>query len=759
MNIVLLASGVQQTNLGQSIEDGLGWIGNIETLYGVICFVGLFLLFWRSVAIFRKRVNSISLRQILVFKRNKKYIPELFTELNGNLENLRYFVFSNRWKRRIIREYNRQFSNAQGKEIAQILSNELLTQKLPYRTNVDDLMVAITQRSKVIKQLNADKEDNRKKYGEKFFYIREYTYFMPAKLSMLYTRCELLKAKNLVIVGSAGNGKTNLLCSLVENIINNNAPCLFINSRDIDCDCFDYVVSKLLPKSLINAKKVFLSVISGLLLLSNKYFFVVIDAINENDTEIFASSIGKMIEELSKYKRIKVICSCRSEYFDARYKKYFEKCAAEPYIFALDQVEYGDRAKEKMMFLYKKYYNVHVSLSANVRERLMHSLLLMRLFFEVNSGRNTDNLELRDAEIYKAYIEKVTQDAEPFDFQSKVNNLAKLMVERKEFKEIKLEDLGLSTEDCARFKNVLDDNLVISRKIQAGTGITERSVEYVYFVFDELRDFCIARYLLTTEEEQRDGTYSGFFAFVAELNEQCLSPLEGILKYAYYYFKKSDRYDLCQALLDNFSEFVPHDKQNWWDRQEVFSNFGLSLVFQAASDLIDFELEYIVKCITNDPSTFWDVYRFLLRNEYAGAKPNTKLLTSLVLEKIPYEDLQKIVERFFADRDKKYYYRNSPREIDNLCDAIDKFARRWGGLPIHVKTFLVVLAALEPQEAALSDYEDYVDEVVATPEFATCSPELKREIMELKERRDSVKSFNAIDFFEDLLKGVVWDEE
>lgn len=759
MSMTFLASGTQKSHFSQIIEDGLSWIGNIETLYSVICFAVLFLLFWQSVVIFRKRVNSISLWQISVFKRNKKYIPELFTELNGNLENLRYFVFANRWKRRIIREYNRQFSNAQGKEIAQVLSNEQLVQKLPYKSNVDDLMAAITQRRKVIEQLNEDKEENRKKYGEKFFFIREYTYFIPAKLAMLYTRCELLKAQNMIIVGSAGNGKTNLLCCVVENIINNNMPCLFINSRDIDGDCCDYVVSKFLPKSLINAKRVFLTVISGLLLLTNKYFFIVIDAINENDTEIFAASIGKMIDELSKYKRIKVIYSCRSEYFDARYKKYFEMCAVEPYIFALDQVEYGDRAKEKMMFLYRKYYNVQVSLSENVRERLMHSLLLMRLFFEVNSGRDKDNLELRDAEIYKAYIEKVTQDAEPFDFQSKVNILAKLMVERKEFKEIKIEDLGLSTEDSARFRNVLDDNLVISRKIQAGTGITERSVEYVYFVFDELRDFCIARYLLTTEEEHRDGAYSGFFAFVAELKKQCLSPLEGILKYAYYYFKKSNRYDLCRDLLGNFSEFVPHNKQNWWDRQEVFSNFGLSLVFQAASDLLDFELEYIVKCFTKDPSAFWDVYKFLLRNEYAGAKPNTKLITSLVFENIPYADMQKIAEWFFADRDKKYYYSNSPRRIDGLCDAIDKFAKRWGGLPIHAKTFLVVLAALEPQEAALSDYEDYVDEVVVTPEFASCSPELKREVMELKERCDSVKAFNAIDFFEDLLKGVVWDEE
>lgn len=758
-DMIFLSTAEAEKSWISSIEDSLGIIGNIQTLYSVLVVMALIILFCVSVMGFTKKVSAESIKQVAVFKKNRKYIPELFTELNSNLENLRYFVFCNIWKRRIIREFNRQFNNAQGKEIAQMLSNDLLTQKLPYRTKVDDLMIAIAKRREVIEQLKEDKEQNRKKYGEKFFYIREFIYFIPAKLSMLYTRCELLRTQNLIIVGSAGNGKTNLLCSLTENIINNNMPCLFLNSRDIDCDCYDYVVSKLLPKSLLSAQKIFFTIISGLLTLSNKYFFVVIDAINENDTEIFASSIGKMIAELSKYKRIKVICSCRSEYFDARYKKYFEKCAAEPYIFALDQMEYGDRAKEKMMFLYRKYYNVNVSLSANVRERLMHSLLLMRLFFEVNSGRNTDNLELRDAEIYKAYIEKVTQDAEPFDFQSKVNNLAKLMVERKEFKEIKLEDLGLSTDDYARFKNVLDDNLVISRKIQAGTGITERSVEYVYFVFDELRDFCIARYLLTTEEEQRDSSYSGFFAFVAELNEQCLSPLEGILKYAYYYFKKSDRYDLCQALLNNFSEFVPHDKQNWWDRQEVFSNFGLSLVFQAASDLPDFELEYIVKCISKDPSSFWDMYRFLLRNEYVGARPNTRLLTSLMLERIPYTEMQEIVNRFFADRDKRYYYSNSPRAIDNLCDAIDKFARHKGGLPMHMKTFLVILAALEPQEAALSEYEDYVEEVVAAPEFATCNTELQQEIIELKERRDSINGLNATDFLADLLKGVVWDEE
>ena len=73
MSMTFFVSETQTSRFSQIIEDGLNWIGTIETLYGVICFVVLFLFFWWSVAVFQKRVNSISLRQILVFKRNKKY--------------------------------------------------------------------------------------------------------------------------------------------------------------------------------------------------------------------------------------------------------------------------------------------------------------------------------------------------------------------------------------------------------------------------------------------------------------------------------------------------------------------------------------------------------------------------------------------------------------------------------------------------------------------------------------------------------------
>ena len=740
---IMLTANQEPTWL-EKIDKTLGSIGNIETLHGLLYTAIGVAIFVVSLLFFRKRVNSATSRQIQIFIKAKKYIPELFTELNDNLDNLRYFVFSNRWKRRIISKYNRQFKNAQGKEIAHVLSNDILTERLPKGTNIEKLMEAITARKAFLETIRKDRQENYQKYGDKFFFIRTYIYPIPEELDHMYEQCELIKNNAIIMVGSAGNGKTTLLCRLSELITNNKMPCLLINSRDIEGDCYDYIVSRIVPAWLASKHRIYLTVVSALLFLTNKYLFVAIDAINENDTNEFSSSIGNAVSLLSKHKRIKVVCSCRSEYFDARYKKYFEKCDSDPYIFRLDQVQYDERAKEKMMAQYRQYYGVNVPLSMNVRDRLMHSLLLMRLFFEVNKGRSGENLELCDAEIYKSYFEKVVQDLEPFDFRNKVDEIAKIMVSEMQFKEVKITDLKLSTEDYKRFRNLLDDNLVISRTVLTGKGITEDNVEYVYFVFDELRDFCIARYILRKDEANGNAKYSDFFSLADKLYDRKSSPLEGVLKYAYYHFRKAQNTELCKKILDKYSDYNPNfDEWGRWkgQRERIFSNFGLSLIFQSASELMEFELDFLVACMIKSHSDFWNVFYFLLRNEFAGASPSVGLIVSLLFEKISYEDISKIVSGFFADRDNKYYYRSEPREVDTLCDAVEKLAKYQGDISIEVKTFMVILAALEPHEGALVDYQFYAQEVLDSLQNKDSNPELVQKITEL---RDSCENRNTL---------------
>ena len=106
-------------------------------------------------------------------------------------------------------------------------------------------------------------------------------------------------------------------------------------------------------------------------------------------------------------------------------------------------------------------------------------------------------LEFRNAEIYKLYFKKIASEHKEIDLNRIVNNIARYMFAEFQFDKMPIEELHLSSDDLDSLRNLLDNNLIISRSVHAGTGITERKEEYVYFVFDELRDFCLARYLLT----------------------------------------------------------------------------------------------------------------------------------------------------------------------------------------------------------------------------------------------------------------------
>ena len=180
----------------------------------------------------------------------------------------------------------------------------------------------------------------------------------------------------------------------------------------------------------------------------------------------------------------------------------------------------------------------------------------------------------------------------------------------------------------------MDDNLIISENIHIGKGIAETSFEYVYFVFDELRDFCLARYVLVSSLKDSDDTYSKYFEFAGNLYNNHLSPIEGILKYGYYYFKTNNRTNLCKKILATYSDFDPDDvnPDHWMNtRQRVFHDFGIALIFQDSQNILEFEKDYIKLQIIKEPKLYWEVFWYLLRNEYAGVNPDLELAVTLLV--------------------------------------------------------------------------------------------------------------------------------
>lgn len=274
----------------------IDFIGQAQTIYSLIIFACVLLVFVGCLILFRYNVNKLSKAQINVFKDNKKYIPQLYVELNNNMEKLRYFFFSTHWKKRIIREYNLLFRGHIGKKIKQVCKHEI-NYHIGYFSTINQIEKTLIQTRDVLENYRQNHKDKEGQLGDLVHFVGSITYSCVRVVSELLDDVAKIKSKNLILIGSAGNGKTNLLCRATELLIKNKYPCLLINSRDVDETVKGHII-KVLPlfwKSK-NHPMWFLFIVNILLRLRNKYFFIIIDAINENDNEKFKSSIGEVCE-------------------------------------------------------------------------------------------------------------------------------------------------------------------------------------------------------------------------------------------------------------------------------------------------------------------------------------------------------------------------------------------------------------------------------------------------------------------------------
>lgn len=688
-------------------------IGTLQTAWGLVAACLVAILFIICVIAFRRNVNKATEAQIGKFIKEGKYLPSVYVELHRTMESLRYFAFSHKWKHRIIKQYNHLFKGYEGTRLKKIFGQKAIF-KLSIFSSLSKLNNALGLMHVCLEDLKKNETEYYHQFGQIIWAIRNSTYNYTYIIEQLQELSAMISRKNIVLIGSAGNGKTSLLCRMSEILIANKIPCMLINSRDIKEDCADYIIKKLpLAKVLQGKAGIYLRLVSILLFIQRKHLYILIDAINENDREVFVDSIGKLMEVFSKYNRIRILFTCRSEYFDSRYKILFSDGSEDPYIFSLTEAHYDERATKKMIMAYMEHYKVNGPFSVDMHEKLMNSLFLTRIFFEVNSNRNECKLEFRNAEIYKLYFEKVAKEHSELNLKEIVNKIAELMFEYFSFDRIPMASMQLSSEDSNLFRRLLDNNLIISHTIHSGKGITESEEEYVYFVFDEFRDFCLARYLLMVDEHNRDNGYSTFFTQAGLLFSRRLSPTEGVVKYAYHHFKEIDRDDLCKRVLDTFGETDVQSILDWRNHkfrsQRWFSNFGFTLIFSEGDDISPFEVEYIRRCVEKDCSHYWDVFWYLLGNEYFGFKPNINLAVDILAYWNDYEVPEKILEYFFQDRFDRYSpYRNDKRRVDLLREWVEHIEAENDELSDSLKLLLVILAAYEPMEYALNEYHRFL---------------------------------------------------
>ena len=627
----------------------------ISDYYAFIIALIISILFFKFLCNYSKNINKIALKQLAFFKNNQKYLEKVFVEYDDTKEVLRYFIYKNKWKLRLVSFFNSLFDNPEG----HTLQNNVIDKSIifhfkffqAYFSSTKDIINKIQSTFRILnderlnKQLFVEKDDNtyEKFWGAGYTYNR---YFEKLKnyIAAIESKCILIK-------GTAGNGKTNLLCNIVQFLINLNNPCLFINSRDINKEVKQFVYELIPISNFVRNKMDFdiiLFILNIILKFQRKNLYIVIDAINENDTEIFSNSFNDFINFIKNYSNVRLIMSCRSEYFNERFNTLF-KGKQDDFIFTYEirQYHFPNRINKRLFESYKKEFNFNGEIINDVFSDLINSLLLMRIFFEVYRDSTEKVVSLSKYKIYEKYIKQLKNSTNNPELL--INKLITKMLQKNKFSEISIGELEISESEFSTFKKIADEKTLISRTIKKYENtLPETEEEVFYFVFDELRDYCISKLVIKECLDNGDNKFRSLYNLIEKLAEQNASPLEGVLTFSYKHFKETEDINNCIELLVRLNTectYGRYDTELKINKEKYynFNNLGLNLIFEDNEKLLDCEMVFIKLTIEDNRNSYILIFlaNFLFICEMTKRIYSIEILNQILLGIEDYNLLQK----------------------------------------------------------------------------------------------------------------------
>lgn len=584
----------------------------IETIQHVLLVVGLIViavLIILSIVRIRRRSVRFTERQISSLKNNGKYIPGIFVELNESKEVLRYFVFGKKWKNRIICSFNYIYNNVYGDILKKGSIDDGLKFHLSRFASLQDIESTVDTCLAYHDQLRERKVKLKPEYEESeiLFEIIHYPY--SDALEKLQNISKAAKNNYLVLTGSAGNGKTNLLCSISELAIKLKHAVVFLNSREINGDITNYMLKCLnVHESLVKHKGLYFRIINTELWLRQKKLFIIIDAVNENEKEEFAKNIQKFINEMKEFRQFKIIVSCRNEYYKERYEAVISKGIKQPHlVYDLKTESYPQSAIDRLMERYKGYFNYTGYISDAVKSVICEHLLLMRVFFEVNKNSDEDALSIKKHEIFAEYVNQIKESKAP-NIEKILDAISDFMLSSKEFDNVDKSLLFCFSDD--EINTAFDETILLNKKlvIQEGT-IARREKEAVYFVFDEIRDYYLARRIMQVHTDDNSIDGNAILNQIQEIREAKASCEEGVIHYTYVFFRTANgiepdvRKRYCKKILEMYQ--IKDDYRGFYyhrHRREEFMNYGMKIIFTSGLPLTDYEIQYVQDCLHKAPN-------------------------------------------------------------------------------------------------------------------------------------------------------------
>lgn len=664
---------------------------NWQFLIAFIPPIALIILGFVSLTEFTKKTDKQTKDVLQIFRRSGKYIDGLFVEIDDKKELLRYFIFGNKFKSKLICEHNKFVNNRYFTDISKKLNYKFRINCFSTKKSV----IKKIKKNKNIIDTNSPKKDS--KDIDFAFFVDKVKHGYNNEFDDINRKLTISSKNSIILIGNAGNGKTTLMCNMAQTLVRRKYSCLYINSKEVSGNLLKYFVN-ILPifKKLKNNEAViFLHIVNTLLTLKRKYFVIIVDALNENDNDIFIQSIDEFNKYIMGFSRFKVMYSCRKEYYNIRSKKYFPEENKKPYEVVIDDNNKTNRATEKVFNVYREFYNYSGNVREDSKNKMLNSLLLMRMFFEVNANSSNDTSQLYNHRIFKQYIGKVNEANSEIQLSVILDKISDLMIENKQYSEINITLLNYSK--CL-IDGILDNNLILSKRITKHSGeIHESEESLIYFTFDEIRDYYLSRRIIYRCEDKKN--FDFLFETCDYLYVNKITAIEGVLKYTYFHLMEKQRYDIAKELLYKYYNYSGNDHFYEFYNDMEYHILGVNIVMECPrKNFLDFEKLFIFSCMNFYPRIFIKLFNNLLKNEIYGYQPNLDIfIEGILFQNTDVKNIIAVFEQEYGDND--FYSHGNYEKYKALLIYLDNYLENIKDNKNIIKLF-ILLTILLP-------YDDY----------------------------------------------------
>jgi hypothetical protein len=656
-------------------------------------------------------------RQITREKNSKRYIPDVFVEVSHVKDKVRFFAHPVLFINKVVEKLN-HLNFTRLNSLLSKLSLKPIYLSLPEGFKPSEAISEVENQASLLVRILEEARNAAEAYSklepaapleaippEKRYIYKEIWWPLNGASSALTRRIgeclddlTAIQSQVLFIISRAGQGKTNFVCDFAENVLLKRAiPCLFFAGRElsrVDADRIgSYILRSTLGVSDGESIDEMLKGLEKLSLTDQVPVVIIIDGINEHkDLGVFSHQLEQIIESFLQYRGIKFILTCRSEYFEQRFKNLREASFAGKTYFVENLERYTSQMhRDHLLQAYLDFFKLSCPyLSQPASEALENDTLLLRMFCEAYGDHLSEReiylpqlMDIYKDEVFRMYLDKKLEGASQHHadtsrlsvgiaarYKRILTEIIRLMIGREQFSDIPVVDLA--DEYYAPLAEMIGEDIVFRKDLVEGKSVLDEKSEVVNFTFDEFRDFLIADYLvMVTFKEDIEK-----FKHIVDRLVAPTSPVaEGLRKFIFLASKRPEGRQIHDVIAESRwyksvfleeifsvqeehitqddlreieSRFLESNRNSRWIivslvrryRADVYKVLNIDLLFHILDSLDEPGYELFVKSALSTPpwyGTSWpieylaDYIRSILTEENPDCKPCFEKLVELLI--------------------------------------------------------------------------------------------------------------------------------